>query len=1471
MPNDTENPETPTPIPISDKSNKIRGFNCLRNSTLLLPSVHHPAHDPNKVAMPFPRRSPLRLSQTLYKVTRSEIRPITPFYLQCSCTSRALSTSRWLSEEYTVKVPPMAESISEGTLSQFLKAVGEHVEMDEEIATIETDKIDVSVNAPKAGVLTKLLVQEGDVVTLEQGLAIVDTDGTPDPSTQSKSEASPTVSVDGEKPPPTTEQSAWNATQTTSSVPPAQAEVSPPGSKKQETAVPAPAPSQSVQRVHIVSPAYTTQDRRPKPPRLERVEKISRMRKTIATRLKESQNRCASLTTVQRVDMSALMDWRAKYKESVAKAHDVRLGYMGAFAKATSLAAQQVPQINASIDTEREIITYRDYVDISIAVSTPKGLVTPVIRNCESKSIIELERDVGAMAKKARDGKLTLADLEGGNYSISNPGIFGSMFGTPLINYPQAAVFNMNSIKEDVVAINGKVEIRPMMYITITYDHRLIDGREAVTFLNLVKKYIEDPSTSQFATAAGEAQAINYTRSENVIPEGGSSRYLDEMYQEWIKSPETVHESWQEYFQAVGQTAKHSTEPQSVLQNHVFPGQQSEEVLDHLKVQQIVRAYQSRGHYLAKTDPLGIRTDAELIRPDIPKPEAPNELDISYYGFGEADLDRYFNLGPGILPRFADETRKNMTLREIIAACQSIYCGSYGVEYLHIPDRAKCEWLRNRLEVPRPIDFTPEQKGNILDSLLLGTTLERFLAAKFPNEKRFGLDGAESLAPAVKTIIDHCADVHGVESIVMGSCHRGRLTMLGTVYGKPRENLFAEFAGRMRSDVLPGMAGDVKYHLGHDGECVTPEGRRVSLSLLANPSHLEAVDPVATGKAYATQAMNNDVDKKRVMCLALHGDAAFAGQGVVYETLGLSRLPAYDVGGTIRLIVNNQIGFTTDVHCSRSTSYASDIAKFVDAPIFHVNADDVEAVAFLARLAADWRAEFQTDVVIDLVCYRKFGHNELDQPSFTQPLMYQKVMDQTPSLEQYIGKLVAEGTFSRELIEEKKAKVWEGLQVEYERSKNVISERHDLPQAWKDLESPLTNKQGTAVDETQLKTVMTSMTTIPDGFEPHNGVSRVITARQKLFESNTVDWSMAEALAFGTLCLEGNAVRVTGQDVQRGTFSQRHAVWHDQPSGKSWTPLNHMSDQQAKLTIENSPLSEFGALGFEYGISLADPQSLVMWEAQFGDFANNTQVMLDNFIAAGESKWLDRSGVVLSLPHGYDGQGAEHSSARLERFLMLGDDGGRSWPSDLESAQKNTNMEIVYMTTPANYFHVLRRQLRRNYRKPLIIFFSKSLLRHPLVRSEVSELTGASAFKPVLSDPDHDITINKPEAIERVIYCSGQVYFALKKRRETLGLKDVAITRIEQLHPFPWGEVKENLELYPNARSVVWAQEEHYNGGAWHYMRDRLDTVLRELDRQTITTLRYAGRGPSASTATGLKKIHAAEEDELLNEAFASL
>ncbi|OAQ69392.1 2-oxoglutarate dehydrogenase E1 component, mitochondrial precursor [Purpureocillium lilacinum] len=809
-----------------------------------------------------------------------------------------------------------------------------------------------------------------------------------------------------------------------------------------------------------------------------------------------------------------------------------------------------------------------------------------------------------------------------------------------------------------------------------------------------------------------------------------------------------------------------------------------------------------------------------------------------------------------------------MTLREIIAACEKTFCGSLGVEYLHVPDRAKREWLRERLEVSQPFQFTRDEKLRILDGLIGASSFERFVAVKFPHDKRYGLDGAEGLAPAVQAVLDRSADTYGIEEVIMGSCHRGRLTMLAAVYGKPAEHLFEAFAG-VRTDILPGMAGDVKVHIGHEGGHLTVQGNRVGLSVLANPSHLEAVDPVATGKAFAKQHLAGDAGQDRVMCLALHGDAAFAGQGMVYETLGLSRLADYDVGGTVRLIINNQVGFTTDAHCARSTSYASDLAKFVNAPILHVNADDVESVVFACRLAADWRAKFKSDIVVDLVCYRKYGHNEFDQPSFTQPLMYQKVATQTAPLEQYVDKLTSEGTFTRQEIDDRLNKEWGRLQRAFDSSKEFVANHPEVPVALPIVAPTHSEPEpSTAVEQQVLNAIMEKTTTVPDGFEPHAGLQRALSGRQKHFEQGIVDWSTAEALAFGSLVLEGHPVRVAGQDVQRGTFSQRHAVWHDQVTGKSLTPLAHMGDTQARFDIANSPLGELAALGFEYGITLAHPQSLVMWEAQFGDFANNAQVIIDNFLTSGESKWQYESGLVLSLPHGHDGQGSEHSSARIERFLMLGNDEGRFWPSDLAAPHQNANIDVVYMTTPANYFHILRRQGRRAHKRPLVMFFSKSLLRHPQNRSDVSQLTGTSAFTPVLCDPEHGKSIVAPDSISRVVFCTGQIYFALCKRREALGLRDVAITRLEQLHPFPWAEVKENLQKYPSAKTFVWAQEEHHNGGAWHFMRDRLDNVLRETGQYSSNGVLYAGRGPSAGTAAGLKSLHDAEEDALLNEAF---
>ncbi|KAJ5374864.1 Dehydrogenase E1 component [Penicillium concentricum] len=898
------------------------------------------------------------------------------------------------------------------------------------------------------------------------------------------------------------------------------------------------------------------------------------------------------------------------------------------------------------------------------------------------------------------------------------------------------------------------------------------------------------------------------------------------------------------------------------------------DVTNHLKVQLLCRAYQARGHHKAKIDPLGIRGEAEAFGYDKPK-----ELELDHYGFTESDLSQEFALGPGILPRFITESRKKMTLREIIGTCEKIYCGSYGVEYIHIPDRKPCEWIRDRFEIPQPYNYSVDDKRRILDRLIWSSSFESFLATKFPNDKRFGLEGCETLVPGMKALIDRSVD-YGIKDIVIGMPHRGRLNVLSNVVRKPNESIFSEFAGS--TEPSDEGSGDVKYHLGMNFERPTPSGKRVQLSLVANPSHLEAEDPVVLGKTRAIQHYNNDeTNYDTAMGVLLHGDAAFAGQGVVYETMGFHSLPAYSTGGTIHLVVNNQIGFTTDPRYSRSTPYCSDIAKSIDAPVFHVNADDVEAVNYVCQVAADWRAEFKRDVVIDMVCYRKQGHNETDQPSFTQPLMYKRIAEQKAQLDKYVEKLIAEGTFTKEDIDEHKKWVWGMLGDSFDRSKDYQPTGKEwLTSAWNNFKSPkeLANEVlphlPTAVGDKSLKHIADKIagTGVPEGFELHRNLKRILSGRKKAVdEGKNIDWATAEALAFGSLVDEGYHVRVSGQDVERGTFSQRHAVLHDQQTERTYTPLKHISEKQGSFVISNSSLSEFGCLGFEYGYSLTSPNALVMWEAQFGDFANNAQCIIDQFIASGESKWLQRSGLVVSLPHGYDGQGPEHSSGRMERWLQLCNEEPRVYPSadKLDRQHQDCNMQIACMTTPANLFHILRRQIHRQFRKPLVIFFSKSLLRHPIARSDIEALDGESHFQWIIPDEGHGTAIDAPEKIERVILCSGQVYAALLKHREANGIRNTAITRIEQLHPFPWAQLKENLDSYPNAKDIVWAQEEPLNAGAWSYAQPRIESLLNATEHHHRRHVLYAGRAGSASVATGLKAVHLKEEQELLEDAFS--
>ncbi|KAK7469427.1 2-oxoglutarate dehydrogenase E1 component [Stygiomarasmius scandens] len=959
----------------------------------------------------------------------------------------------------------------------------------------------------------------------------------------------------------------------------------------------------------------------------------------------------------------------------------------------------------------------------------------------------------------------------------------------------------------------------------------------------------------------------------DLFANGTNAYYVEEMYRHWRQDPKSVHVSWDVYFSGLdkGLTSPQAFQPPPRLVAAPADGAPAlhsgagAELDDHLKVQLLIRAYQVRGHHLAKLDPLGI-LDADLA--DV----RPPELEMSRYGFTERDMDKEISLGPGILPHFATEDRKTMKLGEIIKLCQRIYCGAVGIQYVHIPDKDQCDWIRERVEIPKPWNYTVDEKRMILDRLIWSESFEKFIASKYPNEKRFGLEGCESLIPGMKALIDRSVD-HGVKHITIGMPHRGRLNVLANVIRKPVEAILNEFSGAEGDE----PAGDVKYHLGANYVRPTPSGRKVSLSLVANPSHLEAEDPVVLGKTRAIQHFENDESAHNTaMGVLLHGDAAFAGQGVVYETMGFHNLPGYGTGGTIHLIVNNQIGFTTDPRFARSTPYPSDIAKSIDSPIFHVNGDNVEAVNFVCQLAADYRAKYKKDVVIDIVCYRRYGHNETDQPMFTQPRMYKAIEKQPTPLTQYSKFLVERGTFSEKDIEEHKKWVWGMLETAAGGAKDYVpTSKEWLSASWQGFPSPkqLADQtlptRSTGSDEETLKRVGKAISTYPSGFSVHRNLGRILSTRGKTVEEGTnIDWSTAEALAFGSLALEKIHVRVSGQDVERGTFSQRHAVLHDQETEAQYIPLNDLGSSQARFVIHNSSLSEFGALGFELGYSLVSPDSLTIWEAQFGDFANNAQCIIDQFIASGERKWLQRTGLVMSLPHGYDGQGPEHSSARIERFLQLCDDHPNVFPSPekIERQHQDCNMQVVYPTTPANYFHVLRRQNHRDFRKPLIVFFSKSLLRHPKARSDLSEMVGETHFQRYLPEP-HPEELVAPEEIKRHILCTGQVYHTLLAAREERGIKDIAISRVEQISPFPYDLITPHLDKYPNA-SLLWCQEEPLNNGAWSYVGPRIYTAGQQTEHHKGKYPRYAGRGPTSSVATGSKAQHKKEIEQFLDTAF---
>lgn len=942
------------------------------------------------------------------------------------------------------------------------------------------------------------------------------------------------------------------------------------------------------------------------------------------------------------------------------------------------------------------------------------------------------------------------------------------------------------------------------------------------------------------------------------FPDSLSAEYLEALFADYLENPHRLDPAWRQYFQKLleeenGHAQAHhlqngggngkvkigpSFRPRSIFNAPGIAPRSDDsseafftpEALDAARLQEradmLIRAFRVRGHLAAQIDPLGL-----------PRPE-PRELDPAFYGFTEKDMDRPFSTRAFGGPMM-------QTLRGIIDRLRATYCRHIGVQFMHIDDLEVRTWLQERMEsTENRLELSHDTQIRILTRLTQASVFELFVRKKFIGAKTFSLEGAETLIPLLHLAIEK-AGRQGVREIVMAMAHRGRLNVLVNIMGKSPRELFREF-----EDIDPEMhrgGGDVKYHLGYSSDWYTAEGERLHLSLCFNPSHLEFVNPVALGRTRAKQDRNGDVERRKGMALLIHGDAAFAGEGIVQETLNLSELEGYRTGGTLHVIVNNQLGFTTNPSEGRSSKYASDIAKMLQIPIFHVNGEDPEGVAQCVELAMDFRAQFQRDVVIDMYCYRRLGHNESDEPSFTQPVMYRQIEHRASVRRHYLERLMQMGEITEEEAEEIAHQGREYLREGLEQSKGQpVQGPSSLRGVWKGYlggEEPAEDSPDTGVPRERLSEILTNLTKLPEGFHLHPKLERFHEDRLAMAAGEkSVDWSAAEALAFGSLVLQGKRVRLSGQDCRRGTFSHRHATLYDTETGEMYTPLQHLSDSQAEFEVINSPLSEAGVLGFEYGYSLDYPDGLILWEAQFGDFVNTAQVIIDQFIASAEDKWKRLSGLTMLLPHGFEGQGPEHSSARLERFLML-------------SAENN--IQVAQPTTPAQYFHLLRRQVLRRWRKPLVVMTPKSLLRHPRVVSPLEEFVNGR-FRRVIPDERQD-----PKRTRRILLCTGKVYYDLVDAREKQNHHDVAIIRLEQLYPFPELQLREALDSYADDTPLFWVQEEPENMGAWWFIRMRLGHRAFG-----CFPLSHVSRAESASPATGSQAAHKLEQEQLIAAAL---
>ena len=1056
-------------------------------------------------------------------------------------------------------------------------------------------------------------------------------------------------------------------------------------------------------------------------------------------------------------------------------------------------ALGEFPQLNDAFTEQNgdpvRIVRKRVNFGLAVDVKAKDGtstLMVPSIKNAGELSFTDYLAAFDDIVSRARTSKLTPADFQSTTISLTNPGTVGTFGSVPRLVVGQGAII-----------ATGAMDY-PAEYASVSPEMRS-------------------------ALGISKVMMVTCTYDHRIIQGAESGRFLARVH-----ALLNDGEFYTGIFQELGISLKPVTlvepaRPASVPAVAAVAPFQPADPWKEAGVAHLINAYRVRGHTIANIDPLG---STRPMHPD---------LDPATHGITLFDFDRRV------------VTEGNKLLRDVLEDMRETYAASIGPEYMYIPFPDQKNWLRDRMETTKnvwPLDN--ETRLRILDHLIEAEHFEQFLHTRFLGKKRFSVEGAESSIVFLDEIVERAAD-NKVREIIIGMAHRGRLNVLANIVGKPIHQVFSEFEEAPNSTANAFGSGDVKYHLGASATRTSAEGNEITVSVAFNPSHLEAVDPVVEGIVRAKQDRSGDTEREQVIPVLIHGDAAFAGQGVVPETLNLSQLQGYATGGTIHLVINNQLGFTTNPDDARSGAYATDIAKAIVAPVFHVNGDDPEAVHRMAQLAFDFRQEFKRDVVVDIVCYRRHGHNEGDDPNYTQPLMYAKIKNHPSTLAQYSQRLVREKLIDKATFESRRAAYLASLQEGFELAKRN-AEAYELQEV--PASSEWVPPGDTAVDRSLAERVIMGITTVPEDFNIHPKLKDLLEKRRKALEGGPIDWALGESLAFGTLVLQGTPVRLSGQDSGRGTFSQRHLELFDVVNGNQYTPLQHLAPDQARFEVWNSSLSEFAVMGFEFGFSLADPKTLVLWEAQFGDFVNGAQIIIDQFLASAETKWGQASGLVLLLPHGYEGQGPEHSSARIERFLHL---------------CAENNMQVGNCTTPAQYFHMLRRHMRgetdgRPVQKPLVLFTPKGMLRHPRAASRIDEFT-SGRFYEVLDDASVE-----PQSVKRILFCSGKVYYDIVAGRESRKLTDAAIVRVEQMYPFPQAQIEAVLARYPQSAEVYWVQEEPRNQGPWRFMDEWLQPVLDASKR----TLFFAGRSEGASPSAGSAKRHEQEQADLVSDAFAA-